>query len=416
MGDIGRVLMVAYHFPPLAGSSGIQRTLRFVQQLPAFGWQPLVLSANPRAYERVADDLMADIPSQTVVRRALALDTARHLALKGRYVGAWARPDRWRTWQFDGVRQGMQMIRRYKPDALWSTFPIATAHVIGAELQRRSGLPWVADFRDPMAQDGYPSDPRTWAAYRQIEQAALAQARWSVFTTAGAARTYRERYPQWAQRVVVLENGYDEDSFAEAERSDPAPQPLHPGAITLLHSGIVYPEERDPSALFEALQRLAAQGRIDPQRLRLRFRAAVHDQLLHDLAARYGVSDFIECVPPVPYRDALLEMRRADGLMVLQSAGCNEQVPAKLYEYLRAGRPVLCLSDPAGDTAGVLRQAGLPDIAPLSDAAAIAAALARFVDAVAQGRAALPGPAAVMRASRAERSRELAALLARARG
>ena len=60
--------MVAYHFPPLAGSSGIQRTLRFVQHLPALGWQPLVLSADPRAYEQTSDDLMRDVPAATVVR------------------------------------------------------------------------------------------------------------------------------------------------------------------------------------------------------------------------------------------------------------------------------------------------------------------------------------------------------------
>ena len=80
-----RLLMIAYHFPPLAGSSGIQRTLRFVRHLPAFGWQPLVLSAHPRAYERTSNDLTEDIPAGTVVRRAFALDTARHLSLGGRY-------------------------------------------------------------------------------------------------------------------------------------------------------------------------------------------------------------------------------------------------------------------------------------------------------------------------------------------
>ena len=160
-----RVLMVAYHFPPLAGSSGIQRTLRFVQHLPALGWQPLVLTADPRAYERTSPDLLPDVPAGTVVRRAFALDTARQLSWKGRYLDALARPDRWMSWRFDGVRQGLQLIREFKPELIWSTYPIPTAHRIGLELHRRSGLPWVADFRDPMAQDGYPADPRLWAAW-----------------------------------------------------------------------------------------------------------------------------------------------------------------------------------------------------------------------------------------------------------
>ena len=87
--------MIAYHFPPLAGSSGIQRTLRFAQHLPALGWQPLVLSADPRAYEKTSLDLLPDVPPDTVVRRAFALDTARHLTIGGRYIGWMARADRW---------------------------------------------------------------------------------------------------------------------------------------------------------------------------------------------------------------------------------------------------------------------------------------------------------------------------------
>ena len=211
------VLLVAYHFPPLAGSSGIQRTLRFVPQLPGLGWQPLVLSADPRAYERTSDDLLAEVPPGTVVRRAFALDTARQLSFRGRYVGALARPDRWMSWRFDAVRQGMALIRRHRPSAIWSTYPIATAHLIGAALQRKSGLPWIADFRDPMAQEGYPADPLTWQQYDRIERQAVTSAAASTFTTPGAADEYRRRYPQAAARIHVLENGYDEASFASAD-------------------------------------------------------------------------------------------------------------------------------------------------------------------------------------------------------
>ncbi len=132
--------MIAYHFPPLAGSSGIQRTLRFVQHLPKFGWEPLVLSADPRAYERTSDDLMVEVPDGIVVLRAFALDTARHLSIAGHYIGAMARPDRWVSWKLSAVKEGMRMIREFKPQAIWSTYPIATAHLIGAELHLcRSG-------------------------------------------------------------------------------------------------------------------------------------------------------------------------------------------------------------------------------------------------------------------------------------
>ena len=78
---MNRVLMIAYHYPPFSGSSGIQRTLRFSQDLPAYQWQPSVLSAHPRAFERASDDLLNDVPAGVDVRRAFALDASRHLSV-----------------------------------------------------------------------------------------------------------------------------------------------------------------------------------------------------------------------------------------------------------------------------------------------------------------------------------------------
>ena len=113
-----KVLMIAYHFPPLAGSSGIQRTLRFAQQLPELGWEPIVLTADPRAYERTSDDLLGEVPAGLVVKRAFALDTARQLSFGGRYLGWLARPDRWMTWRFGAVSAGLALIRQHAPDVL----------------------------------------------------------------------------------------------------------------------------------------------------------------------------------------------------------------------------------------------------------------------------------------------------------
>jgi glycosyltransferase involved in cell wall biosynthesis len=406
-----RLLMIAFHFPPLAGSSGIQRTLRFVQHLPASGWEPLVLTVNARAYERTSDDLNSEVPAGTVVRRAFGLDTARHLSVGGRYVAAMARPDRWVSWRLDGVRQGMRMIQQYKPDAIWSTYPIATAHLIGAELHRRSGLPWVADFRDPMAQDDYPPDPATWKQFSVIEGQAIHSAALSVFTTPSAAATYRQRYADRASRIRVLENGYDEDSFADAESQQRPHGPLNPGAVTLLHSGIVYPQERDPTQLIQALAAMHRSGDLKPGAFKIRFRAAVQEELLKRLVAEHGVQDYVEVCPPIGYKAALGEMLQADGLLVMQAANCNAQIPAKIYEYLRARKPVICLSDPAGDTVGVLRAAGLNRFARLDDAGDIATALKACIAEISSASSALPAADYVLQASRAERSKLFASWL-----
>lgn len=403
-----RVLMIAFHFPPLAGSSGIQRTLRFCRYLPDFGWKPIILTAHPRAYENRNDDQLGDIPPGVEVIRAPAWDASRHFSVAGRYPGVLARPDRWLSWWLGALPAGMATIRRLEPDALWSTYPIATAHMIGASLARLSGLPWIADFRDPMAQEDYPPDPAVWRSFDRIERRALSRACFSTFTTPSAAQTYRARYPAHAGKIELLENGYDEETFSGI----PPGGPLNPGMVTLLHSGVVYPAERDPSQLFSALSRLKSRSRASFDRLCVRFRAPVHEALLHELGQRYDVAEAIEVLPAIAYRDALGEMLRAEGLLVLQAANCNEQVPAKLYEYFRAQRPTLLLTDPEGDTARTARDAGIEAIAPLDDAQAIATLLEAFLAQPERGT--LATPEAIARSSRVGRTRVLAGLLDRA--
>lgn len=408
-----RVLMIAYHFPPFAGSSGVQRTLRFVQQLPAHGWQPVVLTVRPQAFEQTSDDLMASVPSGVPVYRAFALDTQRHLSFHGRYPGALARPDRWVSWVFGAIPHILTILRKERPAAIWSTYPIATAHIIGAMAQQWSRLPWVADFRDPMAQDDYPADPATWRSFARVESRAVQRAQASVFATRGAAEMYRARYPAAAGRIVTIENGYDEESFAGLA---PAAGASLGGRLTLLHSGVVYTVERDPSVLFAVLAQLKRSGVVSKQSLCVRFRASGNDALLRGLAADHGIEDLIELAPPIPYRAALEEMNQVDGLLVLQASNCNEQIPAKVYEYLRTYRPLIGLADPEGDTGELLHRTGIPYIAALHDASGIDQAVRRYLADAAAGRAVVPERAAVEVHSRAARTQQLAGLLDRLAG
>lgn len=401
-----RVLMVAFHFPPMRGSSGIQRTLRFARYLPEFGWEPQILTVHSRIYDAV--DGSEKLPPELVVHRVPAFDAARHFAIGKRYPSFLARPDRWASWWWSAVPAGLAAIRAFRPHALWSTYPIATAHAIGHTLARITRLPWIADFRDPMAQDGYPTDPAQWQAFSKIESRTIGRAVRSIFTTPGAADEYRARYPAYAKRIDVIENGYDEEMF----RGLPEANAKRKGRpIVLLHSGIVYPLDRDPSALFQALQTLRASGDISPDELRIVFRAPVHEDRLLELADRFRVRDFIAIGAYLPYREALEEMIDADALLVMQAATCNQQIPAKLYEYLRAGRPIIGLADPAGDTGAALRSAGLIHIAALEDPQAIAMLLRDFVADLLAGRAPVPSIGHVRLGSRRARTSELASVL-----
>ncbi len=402
-----RVLLTAFHFPPQAASSGIQRTLSFSRHLAKNGWEPMVLSASPRAYSEQNPGQLASVPAELVVRRAFALDTKRHLGFKGRYPEALALPDRWMSWWLPGVVTGMSMIRKYRPQVLWSTYPIGTAHLIALALHRMTGLPWVADFRDPMLQPDYPESKRLRAVFGWIERRTIERCSAAVFTTHSARDTYVRRFPaQPASKFSVIENGYDEDGFGGA-----TPAPVIAGErLTLVHSGVLYGVGRDPSPFFEALAALKAQGKVTPASLRVILRAPGEMDVIEGLAAKAGVQDLVKVEPPVPYRDALKEMLEADGLIVFQGSPFNTQIPAKIYEYFRARKPLLGLVDTTGETANVLRAAGFDSIAQMYSSADIASVLERLMQQIRAGQAHVASEALVASSSRTHRASQLAAI------
>jgi len=325
-----------------------------------------------------------------------------------------ARPDRWASWWWGAVPVGLKLACDWRPEVLWSTYPIATAHAIGHTLAGMTGLPWIADFRDPMAQDGYPPDKKTWRLFACIEARAIARARRSVFVTEGAALEYRRRYPDRADRIDVIENGYDEEAFAELGTPAVFALPSFQRPLVMLHSGIVYPLDRDPTSLMKALDALRRRGAIARGDLEIRFRAPVHDDLILSLCKKFDLKDFIVVAPHLPYRDALKEMQEVDGLLIMQAGICNQQIPAKFYEYVRAGRPLLGLTDPKGDTAEAMRRAGATHICALEDSVGIEGVLMRFLNDCRAGRAPLPSAEFARTSSRRARTAKLADLLDRA--
>lgn len=403
--------MIAFHFPPQAASSGIQRTLNFSKHLGKHGWEPIVISAHPRAYDAQNPSQLASIPPELQVRRVFALDAKHHLGFRGRYSELLALPDRWGTWWLGAIPAALGLVRKHRPQVIWSTFPIATAHLIGLTLHRLTGLPWIADFRDPMLQPAYPASGLQRRIWGWIERQTVTRCHTAVFTTHSAMQVYRARFPELpADKFTVIENGYDEESFGQA-RPDTAAQAS--GRLTLVHSGVLYQTGRDPSCFLQAIADLKQQGRLDAGTLRVILRAPGDMDRMEALVRECGVEDIVEVAASVPYRDALQEMLNADGLLIFQGTQFNNQIPAKVYEYFRARKPVLALVDPAGETAQVLRAAGFSSLAAMDDRAQIATVLDQFVGQVRQGQAHVAGEALIAASSRVGRTRELAGVFER---
>lgn len=412
------VLLVAFQFPPFKGSSGLERTLGFCRALPAIGWQPIVLSATANAYVSVSQERMRDLSSEVVVHRAFALDTARHLMLAGRYPRWAALPDRWASWLLGAVPAGWRICRRDRPKVIWSTYPIATAHRIGYHLSRLTGIPWVADFRDPMVErdertgQDYPEDPGVRNAFLKLEGLAARHASALVFCTRGAANLFSQRYPEVDKgRIHIIPNGFDEAAFASAPV---AAREFPLRTIHMLHSGVLYPgPDRDPTPFLQGLRNFLDQHPEWSDRIVVTLRATAHDDRYRPVIHSLGLSSTVRLAPVLPYRDALAEMMSADVLLVFQGYTSNPAIPAKVYEYFRAARPILALVDDDGDTAALLREERVGCALPIEDAGKISAGLATFLQDLLLGQSPIMSAERRCHFERGARAHELAAVFER---
>lgn len=406
-----RLLVIAFHFPPVGYSSGVHRTLKFVQYLRSQGWESIVLTVIPGAYPVTSEDQLAEVPNGMVVDRVFTLDAVRHLSIFGRYPGFLAHPDRWGSWQWFAIKHARRLIELYRPVAIFSTYPIASAHAIAGRVRSLTGLPWVADFRDSMVDAGYPSDPHQRRINIDLEQRVVSGCQRAVFTTQSTRAMYEARYPDLpSAHWSVIPNGYDEADFAALDSFRPT-DALGDRKKTLLHSGILYPVERDPMPFLRALKALRDRGAIHPEDWRVRLRATAHDAHYAPILSSLGLSDLIELAPPLPYREALAEMASVDGLLLFQAENCNHQVPAKLYEYLRAQRPIVTLTHPDGDTAKVLRNVTADNLLPLDDEAALLSRLPAVLNALKEDRLKIAPMEQVRQFSREQGALDLARIL-----
>lgn len=350
-----RLLMIAYHFPPTQGSSGVHRTVEFARHLPAHGWEPLIVSVHPRAYPSIGQDWYGSLPKATVIQRSFALDSARHLSIKKRYLDVTAVPDRWVSWWLPGVVDCLQLIKKFKPHALWSTFPVATAHLIALTVQHLRKLPWVADFRDPMVQPTHPASGLNRNVYKWLERRIIEHSAAGVFVTSSAMEHYAGRYPGKPDNYwQLIENGYSEKFFDDTgDLPDTASDRGVDRPVKMVHSGLLYSRGRNPASFLEAL---SAISRKQVWRFHVVLRGSGREMDLKSMVSDLDLNDIVELAPPVPYRDAIKEMVRSDILVLFQGPEFNRQIPAKVYEYIRAGRPVLALTDRKGETAASLNR------------------------------------------------------------
>jgi len=360
-----QVLLVTYHFPPSA-ASGTFRMLGLVRHLPKYGWGTVVVAPPRTPGEPVDAELCRRVPGEAIVYPAAYPEG------RGSWLLRRAAPRA--IWLAAALGSCRRAVTEHRPDAVLTSGPPHWVHLLGLTLKRRHGLPWVADFRDPWISHGGGVGRRPlrrrWEAYwerRVIEQADV------VVANAPLAREgLRAAFPSCRDKICAVTNGYDPEDFNEPRAEREAGQALH-----MVHAGEVY-FGRDPRPLLDALRELGAEQGAGSPGWRVSFLGRACDENLdleREVAGR-GLRASVELGGQVSYGRSLQAMAGADVLLLLDSPGRRAGVPAKLYEYLGAGRPILALAEEDGDVAWVLRESGAPHrIAAPRDAAQIKAAL-----------------------------------------
>ncbi len=363
-----KLLILTYHFPPSA-ASGTFRMLGFVQHLPRFGWQCVVVAPPGLPWEPTDEVLLGRVPAETAVYRPP-------------YPVGWIwKPLRkafpWGAWLPFAAVRCYQAIRDYRPDAVLTSGPPHAVHLLGRRLHRWTGLPWVADFRDPWVA-GDPSQTSRkvpgWEA--RAEHCVMREADAIVVNTPGAGDLLRHAYPQYAAKMTPITNGYDPERF----EANPIP-PLSGSTIDIIHTGQIY-ARRSPVALLEAIQQLGTPA-LGGKALRVRFignfqleeeKKETEDRI------RRGLEGMVFLEGQVSYNQSIRAMVQSDVLLLLDTPGRRAGVPAKLYEYIGSGRPILALAEPDSDVAWVLKESQVPHrIAPLLDVEAIRHALTELL-------------------------------------
>ncbi|AFS38141.1 glycosyltransferase [Alteromonas macleodii] len=336
-----RVLFISFDYPPSKSVAG-QRTLRMTQYLPEFGWQPLVLTAKNSAYEGL--DESQEIPKHMYehIYRTGALDVDRHLSINGKHLGWMKAIDRWSTWIPGAIIKGINIIKKYEPEVIVATYPTMSAHIVGNILAKITRTPLVLDYQDPYAYIHKNNvDALKKKISYKVEKSAIKRAHSLIFVTEQAMSAYR-RFHCLPENLLctVIENGYDESNFTKLDLM-PNTSLFNKSKYSLYYSGVLYPDGRDPTPLFNALSLLKKNGIIAPSNFELVFQGSGNGSRFRNLIAELQINEMVKFEKSVSFLESLKNMMAADALCLIQDAVFKLQIPGKLYEYIRAKKPIL---------------------------------------------------------------------------
>ena len=346
-----KLLMLAYYFPPM-NESGAQRPFRFTKYLCAYGVETRVVTASDRGQGAVMRNGETSGMGSEMYRQGWPNYLARAVQRVLPYNDQL-------KWVPHAFAASSRVLNEITLSSVFSTSPPVATHITALLLKRRYGMRWVADLRDPIWCN--PFRPGRMAGFwdRFVEQLIMKHADAVIGNTLVSVEDLKKRNPRHAFKVQLIWNGYDPEEDLRARALE------HRECKYITHAGSIY-GGRHPGELVASLSRLVAIGKIDPSRIKLRLIG--HLDIEEPWVKQYNFKAFLQepwmdCINRVlPRAEATKAMAESDYLLLLDlnDHGARLQVPAKLFEYIRIGRPILAFTSPESPAEYILKRSGVP--------------------------------------------------------
>ena len=350
------VLILTYYFPPL-GLGGTQRVAKFVKYLPDFGWRPIVVTVKPIAYWAMDRSLEQDVQAAKIIRTE-SLDPQRLLARIGKTavtVRAGERksgvyfinqkllpflfvPDSKILWHPFVKKVARQLWTTEKIDALMTSSPPHSVHLVGRSIVRKYKLPWLVDFRDGWAGSHIVHEPTRWQLKRnqRLQKKTVAAADAVVAVSRGIKETLKNNSDS-NSRFHIIANGFDPDDFPVSSKPH--------AKFTLCYSGTIN-KFAEPQPFLDALVLLRENDPAQFENLDVQF---VGFDAIGDFSEQVSKRKLQKCVQVLGHKqhsDAVAYISNADALLLIaKSRDVDTFIPGKTFEYFGARKPILAISN-----------------------------------------------------------------------
>ena len=370
-----KVLIITYYWPPGSGP-GVQRFLKFTKYLREFGWEPYILTVRNGAYPSRDESLLKDVPEDVNVYRTKTFEPfGLFNFIKGNkgnttpmgfinlnkkkswlnnlmlYIRAnYFIPDARKYWKKFALKKARKVILENRIDAIITTGPPQSTHLIGNTLHQKLSIPWIADLTDPWTNVYYnsifPRTKRTKIKDKKLEDRVATNADCLTVVSAGLKEEFSDR----AKDIETIYNGYDESDFKEIEFTIPE-------KFTLAYIGNLKPNQ-NVKLLWKCIEELCEEVDGFRSNFKLLLTGNIDGSILDDING-CNINGLTEIRSFLPHQEAVSLMCSVSMLLFVVPQATNNKliITGKLFEYIASGTPILSVGPVDGDASKLLNEA-----------------------------------------------------------